>query len=162
MTDFRIGREQPGGAVARAAESVVQALVHGAAEVGAQYSAVAAKLPYADLRGPDVLDVPELARQIGAATWRRFHDEVPDYAFAEEAGRRYREAGASPGDLLLHWQVFRRAVHLVLAERRIRTGEGDPSQLREMTLMNYAVDWSTEASLVGYQLAGGRDGGGSG
>lgn len=162
MTDFRIGRAPQDGYVPGAGESIVEALIHGADDVGGRYLAVAARLPYADVRGPHILDVPQLARQVGAATWQRCRDEVPDYAFAEEAGRLYRESGATAGDLLLHWQIFRRAVHLVLAERMIRTGEGSPGQLREATLMNYALDWSTEASLVAYLLAGSSDAGSRG
>lgn len=152
MTDFRITRRPGDGAVPGAGQSIVEALIHGAEDVGTRYMAVAARLPYVDIAGPQVLNVPELARQVGAATWQRCRDEVPDYTFAEEAGRLYHASGATPGDLLLHWQVFRRAVHLVLAEKMIRTGEGSPSQLREATLMNYTLDWSTEASLVAYVL----------
>ena len=57
------------------------------------------------------------------------------------------------GTVLLHWQILRRAIHLVLADRRIRTGHGDEDLLRQATLMNYIVDWSIEASLVGYVLS---------
>jgi hypothetical protein len=94
-----------------------------------------------------------LAAQLGAATWKRIGDEVPSYAFAEKLGRRYREAGAPESALLLHWQMLRRAVHLVLADRHIRTGEGGPDVLRQTTLMDYTIDWAIEASLVAYVIA---------
>ena len=98
-------------------------------------------------------DVSALAAQLGAATWKRIGEEVPSYAFAEKVGRRYRETGAPEAALLLHWQIMRRSIHLVLADRRIRTGEGSQSLLRQSSLMNYTIDWAIEASLVAYVIA---------
>lgn len=154
MPDYRItsGRgaaERPGERI-----SIVEALIHRAEEIARRYRLVSSNLPYRSL-GQQLLDedISALAAQLAAATWKRMRDEVPSYAFAEKIGRRYREAGVPVGSLLLHWQIVRRAIHLVLAERRIRTGEGDQDLLRQSTLMNYTIDWAIEASLVTYVIA---------
>ncbi len=135
--------------------SVVEALIHGADDIANRYKIIASNLPYRAFSStviPD--DVAALAANLGAATWKRLGDEVPSYAFAEKVGRRYREAGAPESALLLHWQMLRRAIHLVLAERQLRTGEGEPEMLRQSTLMSYTLDWAIEASLVAFIIAG--------
>jgi hypothetical protein len=155
VPDFRIAtgkkvpEDHPDG------RSVVEVLIHRADDIANRYKMVAANLPYRAL-AQELLDddVAALSAQLGAATWKRIGDEVPSYAFAEKVGRGYQEAGASPGSLLLHWQILRRAIHLVLADERLRTGQGKEDQLRHSTLMDYTLDWATEASLVGYVIAG--------
>jgi len=135
--------------------SVVEALIHGADDIATRYKIIASNLPYRAFSSSVVPeDVAALAASLGAATWKRIGDEVPSYAFAEKVGRRYREAGAPESALLLHWQMLRRAVHLVLAENQVRTGEGEPELLRQSTLMNYTIDWAIEASLVAFIIAG--------
>ncbi len=155
MPDFRIStgrRPAPGQSEAI---SVVEALIHRADDIANRYKLVAANLPYRILeQGLLDEDIAALSAQLGAATWKRIGDEVPSYAFAEKIGRRYRDSGASVGSLLLHWQIFRRAVHLVLADEQLRTGQGKEDQLRHATLMNYTLDWAAEASLVGYVISG--------
>ncbi len=135
--------------------SVVEALIHGADDIATRYKIISSNLPYRAFSSSVVPeDVAALAASLGAATWKRIGDEVPSYAFAEKVGRRYREAGAQESGLLLHWQMLRRAVHLVLAENQVRTGEGEPELLRQSTLMNYTIDWAIEASLVAFIIAG--------
>lgn len=154
MADFRIlaGRgtsERPPDNI-----SLVEALIHRAEDIATRYRLVASNLPYRAFSANLLQeDVAALAAQLGAATWRRMGDEVPSYAFAEKLGRRYREAALPESALLLHWQILRRAIHLVLADRRIRTGEGGQELLRQATLMNYTIDWAIEASLVAYVIA---------
>ena len=153
MTDFRI--EQEGDALAGRPRGVVlvEVLINGADTVAERFREIAGRLPY---RAADVTlqddDVPELVRSLATATWKRISDEVPAYGFAEALGRRYREGGNTLGALLLHWQVLRRAIHLMLAEKKFRTGRGDTAGLRQMALMDYTLDWATEASIVGYVL----------
>jgi hypothetical protein len=135
--------------------SVVEALIHGADDIATRYKIIASNLPYRAFSSTIVPeDIAALAASLGAATWKRIGDEVPSYAFAEKVGRRYREAGAPESALLLHWQMLRRAIHLVLAENQVRTGEGQPELLRQSTLMNYTIDWAIEASLVAFIIAG--------
>lgn len=154
MPDFRISARRGKSDDQRETLSLVEALIHQADDIATRYRLVASNLPYRSV-GARLLDddVSTMSEQLAAATWKRIGDEVPSYGFAEEIGRRYRDAGASVGSLLLHWQVFRRAIHLVLADQKIRTGEGDEDQLRQATLMNYTLDWATEASLVGFAIA---------
>ncbi len=154
MPDYRItaGKGMTRGPAE--AVSLVEALIHRAEDIEHRYGLVASNLPYRSLNQPlPAENIAALAADLAAATWKRMSDEVPSYAFAEKLGRRYRESEASVGALLLHWQLFRRAVHLVLADQQIRTGEGDLDQLRQTTLMNYTLDWATEASLVGYVIS---------
>ncbi len=132
----------------------MEALIHRADDIANRYRLVAANLPYrAFAQQLQEEDISALTAQLAAATWKRLGDEVPSYAFAEKLGRRYREQGVPESALLLHWQMLRRAIHLVLADRRIRTGEGDEDMLRQATLMNYTLDWAIEASLVAYVIA---------
>ncbi len=154
MPDYRITARKEIVRGSAEAVSLVEALIHRAEDIAHRYRLVASNLPYRSLN-PQPLDenIAELAADLAAATWKRIGDEVPSYAFAEQLGRRYRDAGASAGALLLHWHLFRRAVHLVLADQQIRTGDGDLDQLRQTTLMNYTMDWATEASLVGYVIS---------
>ena len=98
-------------------------------------------------------DVVEVTQALGAATWQRIGEEVPNYAFAENLGQRYRRERIPVGSLLLHWQVLRRAIHLVLANQQMKSGYGGETVLREMTLMNYIMDRAIEASVVGYVIA---------
>ncbi|MFQ6049318.1 MAG: hypothetical protein ACE5K7_08140 [Phycisphaerae bacterium] len=155
MPDFRIttGRTRQ---AQRECATLVEALIHRADDVARRYWAIAAGLPYRSLE-VRVLDedIAALSKELAAATWQRVGDEVPTYAFAERVGRRYRDSGATVGALLLHWHIFRRAVHLVLADEHLKTGQGSEDQLRQGTLMNYALDWATEASLVGFVIAPG-------
>ncbi len=154
MPDFRISAGQGVVPGKGDAASLVEVLIHRADDIAHRYRLVASNLPYRSVNQVILEeDVAGLAAQLAAATWKRMGDEVPSYAFAEKVGRRYRDASAPVGALLLHWQIFRRAVHLVLAEQQIRTGEGSEDQLRQATLMNYTLDWATEASLVGYVIA---------
>jgi hypothetical protein len=134
--------------------SLVEALIHRADDVAHRYRHVASNLPYRAFSEQLLReDISALSAQLAAATWKRLSDEVPSYAFAEVLGRRYREAGAPMGSLMMHWQIVRRAIHLVLADRRIRTGRGSEDILRQATLMNYTIDWAIEASLVGYVIS---------
>ncbi len=155
MPDFRIisGRTGPEDETERA--SLVEALIHRADDISTRYKLVSANLPYRAFRD-ELLheDIAALAAQLAAATWKRIGDEVPSYAFAEKIGRRYRQAGAPVSALLLHWQIFRRSIHLTLADRQIRTGQGSEEVLRQGSLMNYTIDWATEASLVAYVISG--------
>lgn len=153
MTDFRIssGEAQEGPLEAT---SLIEALIHRSDDIAHRFEIISSNLPYRPL-GAHLLqeDVSRLVKDLGAATWQRIGDDVPSYAFAEDLGHRYREAEAPVGSLLLHWQIVRRAIHLVLAEHRIRTGRGGEDLLRQVTLMNYTIDWATEASLVGYVMS---------
>ncbi len=161
MPDFRIIASKQAAREGPEAVTLLEALIHRAEEIAERYRQVASQLPYREL-GLDLLDddVAALSADLATATWKRLNDEVPSYAFAEAVGRRYREEGASAGSLLLHWQIFRRAVHLVLAEMRLRTGEGNDDQLRQGTLMNYTMDWAAEASLIGWAISEPRTGNG--
>ncbi len=153
MPDYRILAGQT-GAQAPDHTSVVETLIHRAEDISNRYRLVAANLPYrafAQQLQPE--DIAGLTAQLAAATWKRIGDEVPSYAFAEKLGRRYREQGVPESALLLHWQILRRAIHLVLADRRMRTGQGSEDLLRQATLMDYTLDWATEASLVAYVIA---------
>lgn len=158
MPDFRITASRKTTKQRPGATSLVEALIHRAGDIAHRYKLIVSNLPYRNLT-EQVLeeDIEALSAQFAAATWKRMGDEVPSYAFAEGIGRRYREAGATVGALLLHWQIFRRAVHLVLADMRLRTGEGSEDLLRQGTLMNYTLDWATEASLVGFVISGGAE-----
>ncbi|MEE9133335.1 MAG: hypothetical protein V3U13_07225 [Gemmatimonadota bacterium] len=154
MPDFRItaGKGIPEGQPE--ALSLVETLIRRADDIASRYQTVASNLPYRNLsERPLEEDVSALSAHLAAATWKRIGEEVPSYAFAENVGRSYREAGKPIGSLLLHWQIFRRAIHLVLADQRIRTGQGGEEKLRQATLMNYTLDWATEASLVGYVIS---------
>lgn len=154
MTDFRIAaaRAASNGAIATA--SVVEALIHQADEIAGRFELVSATVPYRTFgTGPLRHRVSEVTQALGAATWQRIGEEVPSYAFAEDLGKAYRSEGAPVGSLLLHWQVLRRAIHLVLANQQMRTGQGGEIMLREMTLMNYIIDRAIEASVVGYVIA---------
>ena len=154
MPDFRITAGKSGTAGQPEALSLVEALIHRASDIANRYRLVESNLPYRNIgERPLEEDVSALSAHIAAATWKRIGDEVPSYAFAERIGRRFRDAGKPVGSLLLHWQIFRRAIHLVLADRRIRTGEGSQSLLRQSSLMNYTIDWAIEASLVAYVIA---------
>ncbi|UCC71226.1 MAG: hypothetical protein JSV86_12630 [Gemmatimonadota bacterium] len=134
--------------------SVVETLIHRAESIANRYRLVAANLPYrAFAQQLQEEDITALAAQLAAATWKRLGDEVPSYAFAEKLGRRYRQQGVPESALLLHWQILRRAIHLVLADRKMRTGQGGEDLLRQATLMNYTLDWAIEASLVAYVIA---------
>ncbi len=155
MPDFRITAGRTTSEGQPEAISLVEALIHRADDIAHRYRLVAANLPYRafnDQIFPE--DISAVAAQLAAATWKRLSDEVPSYAFAEKIGRRYREAGTPVASLMLHWQILRRAVHLVLADRQIRTGEGSHDRLRQATLMNYTFDWAIEASLVAYVISG--------
>ena len=154
MPDFRILTGKPAAAQQVASASVVEALIHRADDIANRYKLVAANLPYRAFSS-DLLheDISALAAQLAAATWKRMADEVPSYAFAEKIGRRYRQAEAPVSALLLHWQIFRRSIHLALAERQIRTGLGNEDMLRQASLMNYTIDWAIEASLVAYIIS---------
>lgn len=138
--------------------NLVGTLIQGADRIAKRFEHLAASLPYSSFEAPLLTSsVAPLVADLGAATWKRIGKEVPSYAFAEALGGQYRAAGAPVSALLLHWQILRRAIHLVLAEGRIRTGHGDESLLRQSSLLDYTLDWSTEASLVGYMFsAGGR------
>lgn len=154
MTDFRI--EQQGHTPEGDPKSavLVEVLINSADTVAQRFEEIGSRLPYraaeVELLGDGVA---ELVRSLATATWKRINDEVPGYGFAEALGRRYRESRGSLGDVLLHWQVLRRALHLMLAEEKFRTGRGDPAALRQMALMDYTLDWATEASIVGYVLS---------
>ncbi|NIR45699.1 MAG: hypothetical protein GWN99_14965 [Gemmatimonadetes bacterium] len=154
MPDYRITAARDASASQPETTSLVEALIHRAQDISNRYRLIASNLPYRAF-APQLLteDVAALAAQLGAATWKRIGDEVPSYAFAEKLGRRYREGGAPESALLLHWQMLRRAIHLVLADRHIRTGEGSADVLRQTTLMDYTIDWAIEASLVAYVIA---------
>ncbi|KPK62826.1 MAG: hypothetical protein AMS21_07090 [Gemmatimonas sp. SG8_38_2] len=159
MPDFRIAAGKAGTAGQPEALSLVEALIHRANDIANRYKLVESNLPYRNIgERPLEEDVSALSAYIAAATWKRIGDEVPSYAFAEKIGRRFRDAGKPVGALLLHWQIFRRAIHLVLADERIRTGQGGEDKLRQATLMNYTLDWATEASLVGFVISGHADG----
>ena len=159
MPDFRITTHKGTSEGQPEPLSLVETLIHRADDIANRYKLVASNIPYRNLRErPLDEDVSSLSAHLAAATWKRIGDEVPSYAFAENVGRGYRDAGKPVGSLLLHWQVFRRAIHLVLADERIRTGEGDEDKLRQATLMNYTLDWATEASLVSYVIANPTDG----
>lgn len=159
MTDHRIAAARRQTAEAYERGSLLDMLVKSAPDVEERFRALAAKLPYRASTTPVLPDgTAEMTRGVATATWRRLNEDVPDYAFAERLGRRYREADHAMVSVLLHWQLLRRAIHLVLAERKYRSGEGDERVLRQMMLMNYTIDWGTEASLVGYVLAGDRAG----
>jgi hypothetical protein len=159
VPDFRIIASKEAAGDRPEGVTLVEALIHRAEEIARRYKHVASQIPYRKL-GLEVLeeDIAALSADLATATWKRLNDEVPSYAFAEAIGRRYREAGASAGALLLHWQIFRRAVHLVLADMRLRTGEGSDEQIRQGTLMNYALDWAAEASLVGWVISAHAEG----
>ena len=152
MTDHRIATRSR---VHEAAQEggPIKLLVQEADEVARRFEFLASRIPYRAV-APKVVKhtVADLSRALAGATWKRVSEEVPSYRFAEDLGRRYRDTGASLTSLLLHWQILRRAIHLVLADHDVRTGEGALPILQEMTLMNYAIDWATEASLVGYVL----------
>ncbi len=154
MPDHRITTAKGAPSAGPEITSLVEALIHRAEDIAARYKLVASNLPYRAF-APQLVpeDVSALAAQLGAATWKRIGDEVPSYAFAEKVGRRFRAAGAPESALLLHWQIVRRAIHLVLADRRVRTGEGSQDILRQSSLMNYTIDWAVEASLVAYVIA---------
>jgi hypothetical protein len=156
MKDHRI--EKGEGAEKRSSVGLIEVLVNGADDIAHRFEQMVERLPYRSvgLRLDDST-VADLVRSLATATWRRVGDEVPSYGFAEELGRRYRKAGDPVGSVLLHWQILRRAIHLELADRKLRTGEGDSDLMRQMTMMNYAMDWATEAALVGYVLAGGAE-----
>ena len=157
MSDFRINTRAAAEDLPRTT-SLVGALIHLADDIAERFDYVASNLPYSAYRQQLLREgVAPLVAEIGAATWKRVGREVPSYAFAEALGHRYSESGASMAILLLHWQILRRAIHLVLADQRIRTGHGDQALLRQTTLMNYIIDWSTEASLVGYVLSRGAE-----
>ncbi len=133
--------------------SVVETLIHRAEDIANRYRLVAANLPYrAFAQQLQEEDISGLTAQLAAATWKRIGDEVPSYAFAEKIGRRYRQQRIPESALLLHWQILRRAIHLVLADRKMRTGQGTEDLLRQATLMDYTLDWATEASLVAYVI----------
>lgn len=153
MKDFRISSGE--GTVPGAARSgFLRALVNAADEIGRRFEKLAENVPYRSVAdGLDPAGVPDLARSLVMATWKRNADAVPDYSYAEGLGRRYRRAGAELGSLLLHWHLFRRAVHLCLAAHGYRTGHGDPETLRQMALMDYTIDWGVQASIVGWVLA---------
>lgn len=154
MPDFRIVAGKPAQGDRPESYSLVEALVRSADEVAARYTQMGLNLPYRHFT--DQLleeDIAQLTRDLAAATWKRISEEVPSYAFAEKVGQRYRDAGLSVGALLLHWQLLRRAVHLCLATRHYRTGQGSEEMLRESSLMNYTFDWSVEASLVGFVIS---------
>ncbi len=154
MPDFRITAGKSGTAGPPEALSLVEALIHRANDIANRYKLVESNLPYRNIgERPLEEDVSALSAHIAAATWKRIGDEVPSYAFAERIGRRFRDVGKPVGSLLLHWQIFRRAIHLVLADERIRTGQGGEDKLRQATLMNYTLDWATEASLVGFVIS---------
>ncbi len=154
MTEFRIAAAASAANGATATTSVVEALIHQCDAIAKRYELVAATVPYRTFgSGPLMGRVAEVAQALGAATWKRIGDEVPSYAFAEELGRAYRSEGSPMGNLMLHWQILRRAVHLVLANQQMRTGQGGETMLREMTLMNYIIDRAIEASVVGYVIA---------
>ena len=156
MSDFRISAAVAGGGDLPRSTSLVGALIHLADDIAERFDYVASNLPYSAYGDQLLRDgVAGLVKEIGAATWKRIGREVPSYAFAEALGKGYAESGASMAILMLHWQILRRATHLVLADQRIRTGHGDEDLLRQTTLMNYIIDWSIEASLVGYVLAQG-------
>ncbi len=158
MPDYRITEGRTGSTGQPEALSLVEALIHRADDIANRYELVASNLPYRNVgERPLEEDVSALSAHIAAATWKRIGEEVPSYAFAEMIGRRFREAGKPVGSLLLHWQIFRRAIHLVLADERIRTGQGGADKLRQATLMNYTLDWATEASLVGFVISGQAD-----
>jgi len=154
VPDYRITAAKSSPSEGSDTTSLVEALIHRADDIANRYKLVSSNLPYRAF-APQLVpeDVSALAAQLGAATWKRIGEEVPSYAFAEKVGRRYRETGAPESALLLHWQIVRRAIHLVLADRRIRTGEGSQDLLRQSSLMNYTIDWAIEASLVAYVIA---------
>lgn len=154
MSDFRAIPGRPTPERMSATTSLVGALIQQSDEIGRRFESLAANLPYSNLDTHIITaGVSQLAANLGGATWKRIGREVPSYSFAEALGRSYAEIHAPLGSLLLHWQIFRRAVHLVLADRRIRTGHGDEDLLRQSSLMNYTIDWAIEASLVGYLFA---------
>ena len=154
MPDFRITAAKEASGEVTESVSLVEALIHKADDIANRYKLVASNIPYRAFSSQLLQeDITALAAQLGAATWKRIGDEVPSYAFAEKVGRRYREAGAPESALLLHWQIMRRAVHLVLADQKIRTGYGGEDLLRQSALMDYTIDWATEASLVAYVIA---------
>jgi hypothetical protein len=154
VPDYRITAAKGASSPRPQITSLVEALIHRAEDIAARYKLVSSNLPYRAF-APQLVpeDVSALAAQLGAATWKRIGDEVPSYAFAEKLGRRFRDAGAPESALLLHWQIMRRAIHLVLADRSVRTGEGSQDILRQSSLMNYTIDWAVEASLVAYVIA---------
>jgi hypothetical protein len=153
VPDFRIlagktGPERPDHT------SVVETLIHRAEDIANRYRLVAANLPYrAFAQQLQQEDISALTAQLAAATWKRLGDDVPSYAFAERLGRRYRQQGVPESALLLHWQILRRAIHLVLADRKMRTGQGTEDLLRQGTILNYTLDWAIEASLVAFVIA---------
>ena len=151
MSDFRIPAAAPAGTETA---SIVETLIHEADQIAKRFQLVASTVPYRAFgTGPLMGRVAEITKDIGAATWKRIGEEVPSYAFAEELGQLYREQKSTVGCLMLHWQVLRRAIHLVLANRQMRTGQGGETMLREMTLMNYIIDRAIEASVVGFVIA---------
>ncbi len=155
MPDFRIiaGKNTPEEKSRNV--SLVEALIHRADDIASRYKLVLSNLPYRSAsEQPLDEDVSALAAQLAAATWKRIGDEVPSYAFAEKVGRHYREAQATVGALLLHWQVLRRAIHLTLADWDMRTGQGSEDRLRQSSFMNYTLDWAIEASLIAYVISG--------
>lgn len=155
MLDFRITALAPQDVPQTT--SLAGALIHLADDIAERFELVSSNLPYSTYRKQlQTVDVARTVAEVGAATWKRIGREVPSYAYAEALGRRYSEAGVSMGIVLLHWQILRRAIHLVLADQRIRTGQGSEDLLRQSTLLNYILDWSIEASLVGYILSKGR------
>ena len=152
--DFRIAAARTAASQTTQTASIVEALIHETDEVARRYDLVASTVPYRTFgTGPLRDHVVDVTQALGAATWQRIGEEVPNYAFAENLGQRYRRERIPVGSLLLHWQVLRRAIHLVLANQQMRSGYGGETVLREMTLMNYIMDRAIEASVVGYVIA---------
>lgn len=155
MTDFRIAAANTAaknGTIPSA--SIVESLIHQADDIAKRFQLVAATVPYRTFgSGPLMQQIAEITQALGAATWQRIGEEVPSYSFAEDLGQDYRREGATVGVLMLHWQILRRAIHLVLANCQMRTGHGGEMMLREMTMMNYIMDRAIEASVVGYVIA---------
>lgn len=156
MSDFRITAAAPSAEEHSNKTSLAGVLIQLADQIAERFAYVASNLPYSAYSDYlQTADVAKIVGEVGAATWKRIAREVPSYAYAEALGRSYSKSGASMGIVLLHWQILRRAIHLVLADQRIRTGQGDLDLLRQATLMNYILDWSIEASLVGFVLSRG-------
>lgn len=158
MKDFRISDSET--ATAQGQGGLVGVLVQRADEIARRFEELTQRIPYRSTTPPLRVDATaDLVRAIAGATWKRLNEAVPGYGFAEELGRSYRQEGTELGALLLHWHLLRRAIHLALADGRFRTGVGDADALRQLSIMNYVLDWSAEAAIVGFVLVEGPVGG---